>query len=84
MQLTSHDTTVAFANVLYEHGVITSSSSMLDFFAKPYKWQQEYDDIMVMISNYYGTDNVHITEAIDVVEIYDKVYDYFYPLQHFS
>ena len=40
--------------------------------------------IMQIIMNYYGTEQVHITEAIDVVEIYEQVANYFYPTQHFK
>lgn len=83
-ELNSYDTTNAFAGVLYEHGILTSAGDVLAFFSKPYKWQGEYEDIMQIIMDYYGTEKVHITEAVDVVEIYEKVADYFYPTQHFK
>ncbi len=78
-QLNSYDTTNAFAGVLHEHGILTSAGDVLAFFSKPYKWQGEYEDIMQIIMNYYGTEQVHITEAIDVVEIYEQVANYFLP-----
>ena len=83
-QLNSYDTTNAFAGVLYEHGILTSAGDILAFFSKRYKWQGEYEDIMQIIMDYYGTEQVHITEAVDVVEIYEKVANYFYPTQHFK
>ena len=83
-QLNSYDTTNAFALVLHEHGILTSAGDILAFFSKPYKWQGEYEDIMQIIMDYYGTERVQITEAVDVVEIYDKVADYFYPTQNFK
>ena len=83
-QLNSYDTTNAFALVLHEHGILTSAGDVLTFYSKPYKWQGEYEDIMQIIMNYYGTEQVHITEAVDVVEIYEQVANYFYPTQHFK
>ena len=83
-QLNSYDTTNAFAVVLHEHGILTSAGDILAFFSKPYKCQGEYEDIMQIIMDYYGTEKVQITEAVDVVEIYDKVADYFYPTQNFK
>jgi hypothetical protein len=39
---------------------------------------------MQIIMDYYGTEQVHITEAVDVVEIYEQEANYFYPTQHFK
>ena len=76
--LNSYDTTNAFAWLLYEHGILQSVRDVLYFYEKPYKWQQEYEDIMGIIGDYYGTDDVHITEAIDVDAISQQVAEYFF------
>ncbi|MHA1286094.1 MAG: hypothetical protein ACTSPB_01700 [Candidatus Thorarchaeota archaeon] len=79
--LNSYSTTNAFAWLLHEQGILQTVRDVFYFYDAPYKWQQEYEDIMGIIADYYGTDDVSITEAIDVDAISQQVSEYFYDLE---
>ena len=75
-KLNSHDNTVAFAHVLVEFGQLNSVEDVLRYFEKPYKWQKEYEDVLIEIETVQGGKGA-IAEAIDDNKVRTRVEEYF-------
>ena len=77
-KLNSYDETNAFANVLVELGQISNMGDLLYFYEKPYKWQNEYEDLLKIIEEHFG-EPASITEIIDDGEgpLNTKAFEYF-------
>tara|TARA_R110002049_G_scaffold41726_6_gene125304 strand:+ start:1570 stop:1848 length:279 start_codon:yes stop_codon:yes gene_type:complete len=75
-KLNSYDETNAFAYVLVEFGEINSVQGLLDFYEKPYNWQEMYEDLLELIEKRYG-EPASITELVDVDELREQAETYF-------
>ena len=69
-KLNSYDETNAFAMVLVELAVLNNVSDILNFYEKPYKYQDMYEELLQVVEDYYG-EPASITEIVDVKELYE-------------
>ena len=69
-RLNSYDKTNAFAMVLVELAVLKNVSDILNFYEKPYKYQNMYEELLQVVEDYYG-EPASITEIVDVKELYE-------------
>ena len=69
-RLNSYDETNAFAMVLVELAVLNNVSDILNFYEKPYKYQNMYEELLQVVEDYYG-EPASITEIVDVKELYE-------------
>tara|TARA_R100001460_G_scaffold1771_1_gene6339 strand:+ start:983 stop:1249 length:267 start_codon:yes stop_codon:yes gene_type:complete len=69
-RLNSYDETNAFAMVLVELAVLKNVSDILNFYEKPYKYQNMYEELLQVVEDYYG-EPASITEIVDVKELYE-------------
>jgi hypothetical protein len=67
-RLNSYDETNAFAMVLVELAVLKNVSDILNFYEKPYKYQNMYEELLQVVEDYYG-EPASITEIVDVEEL---------------
>ena len=67
-RLNSYDETNAFAMVLVELAVLNNVSDILNFYEKPYKYQNMYEELLQVVEDYYG-EPASITEIVDVEEL---------------
>ena len=69
-KLNSYDETNAFAFALNELGVFNSIQDVLDFYSKPYKYQNMYEKLLKLVEEHFG-EPASITEIVEVDELYD-------------